>query len=112
MLAIKTEPTPLAIHPDGVIRVGNTRVTLDTIVSAFADGLSAEEIVYAYPSLQLADVYAVLGYYLRNRAEVETYLQERRSQAEAVRRQNEARFDPHGIRARLLGRKTSPSDGK
>jgi uncharacterized protein (DUF433 family) len=112
MLAIKTEPAPLTIHPDGVIRVGGTRVTLDTVVAAFADGLSAEEIVYAYSSVQLADVYAVIGYYLRNRAEVETYLEERRNQAEAVRRQNEARFDPQGIRARLLARKTAATGGE
>jgi uncharacterized protein (DUF433 family) len=106
MLAIQTEPTPLATDPDGVVRVGGTRVTLDTLVAAFADGLTPEEIVYEYPSLPLAEVYVVLGYYLRHRAEVETYLHQRLDQAEAVRRQNEARFDPLGIRARLLARQT------
>jgi len=106
MLAIQTEPTPLATDPDGVVRVGGTRVTLDTLVAAFADGLTPEEIVYEYPSLPLAEVYAVLGYYLRHRAEVETYLHQRRGQAEAVRQQNEAHFDPQGIRARLLARQT------
>ena len=65
MLAIQTEPTPLANDPDGVVRVGGTRVTLDTLVAAFADGLTPEEIVYEYPSLLLAEVYVVLGYYLR-----------------------------------------------
>lgn len=106
MLAIKTEPTPLVTDPDGVVRVSGTRVTLDTLATAFAEGLMAEEIVYEYPSLPLADVYGVLGYYLRHRAEVDAYLRERRSQVDAVRRQNEARFDPHGIRERLLARKT------
>lgn len=108
MLAIQTEPTPLVTHPDGVVRISGTRVTLDTLVAAFADGLSAEEIVYEYPSLPLADVYVVLGYYLRHRAEVDRYLHARRQQAEAVRLQNEARFDPQGIRARLLARQTQP----
>lgn len=108
MLAIQTELTPLVTHPDGVVRISGTRVTLDTLVAAFADGLSAEEIVYEYPSLPLADVYVVLGYYLRHRAEVDRYLHARRQQAEAVRLQNEARFDPQGIRARLLARQTQP----
>ena len=96
----------MATDPDGVVRVGGTRVTLDTLVAAFADGLTPEEIVYEYPSLPLAEVYAVLGYYLRHRAEVETYLHQRRGQAEAVRQQNEAHFNPQGIRARLLARQT------
>lgn len=57
-----------------------------------------------YPVLSLADVYAVIGYYLRHRPEVETYLAQRREVAERVRRENIARFDPTGIRARLLAR--------
>ncbi|MFQ6115674.1 MAG: DUF433 domain-containing protein, partial [bacterium] len=62
------------------------------------------EIVHQYPSLQLADVYAVISYYLRNRTAVEAYLQKRQKQAEEIRKQNEARFDPSGIRERLLAR--------
>lgn len=104
-LVIKTEPIPLETDADGVVRVGGTRVTLDTIVTAFQDGASAEEIVYQYPSLNLADVYSVVGYYLQRRAAVELYLRKRQRQAEEVREQNEARFDPRGIRDRLLARR-------
>ena len=99
-----TEVIPLATDSDGVIRVGNTRVTLDTLVGAFSDGATAEEIVQKYPSLKLADVYQVIGYYLRRPMEVEAYLQERKAQSETIRRQNETRFDPQGIRSRLLAR--------
>lgn len=105
-LAALSEPVPLTTDADGVVRVGNTRVTLDTVVSAFQDGATAEEIVQQYPSLQLADVYAVIGYYLRRQHEVEAYLQQRQQFASAVRKQNEARFDPTGVRARLLARRT------
>lgn len=90
---------------DGVIRVGGTRVTLDTLVEAFNEGATAEEIVQQYPSLELGDVYAVIGYYLHNRADVEQYLERRREEASRVRRENEARFDPKGIRERLLARR-------
>lgn len=97
---------PLSADEDGAIRVGSTRVTLDTVISAFLDGATAEEIVQQYPSLQLADVYSVIGYYLKQRDEVDAYLQRRREHAEQVRQQNEARFDPAGIRDRLLSRRS------
>ncbi|OHB72312.1 MAG: hypothetical protein A2W23_08550 [Planctomycetes bacterium RBG_16_43_13] len=80
-------------------------MTLDTVVAAFNEGATAEEIVQQYPLLQLADVYSVISYYLRNHSEVEAYLQKRQQQAEGIRKQNEARFDPHGIRERLLARR-------
>lgn len=103
-LAFATETIPLETDAAGVVRVGKTRVTLDTVVAAFLDGATAEEITHQYPSLSLADVYAVIAYYLRRRSEVDAYLQRRRQEADAIRRQNESRFDPAGIRARLLAR--------
>jgi uncharacterized protein (DUF433 family) len=103
-LVIANEPIPLEKDVDGVIRVGGTRVTLDTVVTAFKEGATAEEIVSQYPTLALADVYAVISYYLRHQPEVEAYLRQRQQLAEAIRQQNEARFDPHGIRDRLLAR--------
>lgn len=104
-LLIAPEPTPLTTDTDGVVRVGGTRVTLDTIVYAFEEGATAEEIAQQYPSLHLADVYAVIGYYLRQRSNVHAYLERRQQQAAAIHRQNEARFDPHGVRDRLLARR-------
>jgi uncharacterized protein (DUF433 family) len=101
------ENIPLRTDADGVVRVGHTRVTLDTLVGAFRDGATAEEIVQQYPSLDLADVYSVIGYYLRRTSEVDTYLQKRKKDAEASRSQNESRFDPSGVRARLIARRSA-----
>ena len=106
-LDVVADPLPLQIDEDGVARVGGTRVTLDTIVAGFADGATAEEIVQQYPSVALADVYAVLGYYLRHRPEVEAYLQWRAQQALAVRQENEQRTDPLGVRERLLAQQSA-----
>ena len=103
-LLITTEPVPLLTDQDGVVCVSGTRVTLDTVVSAFNEGATAEEIVQQYPSLQLADVYATIGYYLKKSSEVDAYLRKRQKQANDIRKQNEARFDPRGIRERLLAR--------
>ena len=52
VLAIAAEPAPLKITADNVVRIGNTRVTLDTVVAVFKQGATAEEIAYRYPSLQ------------------------------------------------------------
>ncbi len=104
-LEIVNDPLPLRVDAEGVVRVGPTRVPLDTVVGAFQDGAAAEEIVMEYTSLELADVYAVIGYYLRHKSEVEAYLEERRQQSERVRRENEARSDMTGIRERLLARR-------
>jgi len=59
---ISPEIIPLQADADGVIRVAGTRVTLETLIAAFSDGATAEEIVQQYPSLTLADVYSVIGY--------------------------------------------------
>ena len=104
-LSIAAEPIPLAEDSDGVVRVSGTRVTLDTVVTAFNEGATAEEIVYQYPSLPLADVYAVISYYLRQRANVEAYMLKRQQLGAEKRKQNEARFSPQGIRERLMARR-------
>lgn len=104
-LAVSPEPVPLVTDTDGVVRVGTTRVTLDTVVAAFREGATAEEISQQYPTLRLADVYSIIGYYLRHRAEVDDYLVDRTRRREEVRRENEVRFDPTGIRDRLLARR-------
>lgn len=49
---------------DGVARIGGTRVTLDSVVYAFQQGATAEEIAQQYPALKLADVYGAITYYL------------------------------------------------
>src|ERR1700722_68350 len=104
-LVVAAEPMPLFADPDGVVRVAGTRVTLDTLVAAFREGATAEAIADQYPSLSLADVYTALGYYLRHQAEVDAYLQRGKQQAGEVRQENERRFDPVGIRDRLLARR-------
>ena len=105
LLLLLTEPVPLEEDADGVVRVKGTRVTLDTVVAAFAEGATAEEIAQQYPTLSLADIYAILSYYLRRRKEVDAYLQEQNERRLQVRRENESRFDPKGVRERLMGRR-------
>lgn len=104
-LVVTAEPMPLFTDSDGVVRIGGTRVTLDTVVAAYREGATAETIAEQYPSLSLANVYTAVGYYLRHQAEVDAYLQKRQHQAAQVRQENETRFPAPGVRERLLARR-------
>ncbi len=103
-LAFALEPTPIATDAHGVVRVAKTRVTLYNLVTAFLEGCTPEEIKEQYPSLQLSDIYLVIGYYLRHQDEVHNYLAERQRQSDLIRQETEQRFNPVGIRDRLLAR--------
>jgi uncharacterized protein (DUF433 family) len=101
---------PLRLDAAGVARVGNTRVTLESVLYSFKSGASAEEIALAFPTLQLADVYGVIAFYLNNKDDCEAYLLQAQVEAEQVRARVEASTDSAAIRARLLARRTqSPS---
>lgn len=104
ILALESPPLPLRLDEHGTVRIGRTRVTLDTVVRAFQNGATAEEILQGYPSLDLADVYAVIGYYLRHELEVDAYLADQSRDAAQVREQIERDFPTRDIRERLLAR--------
>jgi len=103
--ALTSEPIPLVFGPDGVMRVRCTRVTLETVLAAFAQGATAEEIAQQYSSISLADAYQVIGYSLRHSAELEPYLARRRQESRETRSLNESRWPPDGIRDRLMARR-------
>ncbi|MBI2755728.1 MAG: DUF433 domain-containing protein [Chloroflexi bacterium] len=98
------ERVPLVQTTDGAVLVEGTRVPLDVVVSAFQAGKAAEEIVLSYQTLDLADVYAVLTYYLRHQDEVDGYLAERKVHAGALRNRVQANRNSSVIRERLLAR--------
>jgi uncharacterized protein (DUF433 family) len=107
MLLIPTTfSVPLKTDANGVIRVNQTRITLDTVVTAFLEEATAEEIREQYSSLELADIYAVLSYYLQHQTEVNAYLLERQNLANFIQQEAEKQFNPVGIRDRLLARRT------
>ena len=100
------EQIPLCTDSDGVVRVADTRVPLETVTDSFNAGASPEEIVLSYPSLQLADVYAVITYYLRNRTEVDRYVTEQDERASETREHHKVNAVSKRVRERLLSRQT------
>jgi hypothetical protein len=63
---------------------------LDLVVEQYENGMTADDLVAAYDALELADVHAVIAYYLRHRDEVRAYLTRRRGEAERLRATIEA----------------------
>jgi len=79
---------------DGGWRVAGTRVSLDSVVYGFLEGLSPEEIVSQFPALSLEQVYGAIAFYLRHRQELDEVLAGQRERWEELRRQQAARSDP------------------
>jgi uncharacterized protein (DUF433 family) len=100
-----TRAAPLLKDKDGTIRVGGTRVRLDTVIFAFNEGYTAEEIVTQFPSLTLADVYSTLAYYLDNRALVDDYIRRGEEEAARLQRDIETRPGYKAFREKLLARR-------
>ncbi|MBI5961370.1 MAG: DUF433 domain-containing protein [Chloroflexi bacterium] len=94
---------PLRTDERGKIRVGDTRVLLELVIHAFQQGETAEGIIDSYPTLKLADVYAVLAYYLTHRSDVDAYVQQAEAAAQRIQREVEASYPPETLilRARL-----------
>ena len=94
---------PLATDAHGAIRVRGTRVMLDVIMVAFQDGATPEAIAQRFP-VALPDVYLIIAHYLTHTAEIDAYLSRRQAEAAKLQCMIEARFNPVGIRSRLLAR--------
>jgi hypothetical protein len=111
-LTIHPEPVPLRTDESNTVRVGSSRVTLDVVIREWKQGASAEGIAHAHSTLSLADVYAVIGYYLHHQEEVDAYLLAREEQAEKLRQEIEAKQpDRANLRAKLLQRKAQMEQG-
>lgn len=105
VLKIATEAPPLQTDESGTVRVGGTRLRLDTVIGYYNQGHTAADLVDCFPPLSLADAHAVIAYYLRHRDDVDAYLRERAEQAERQRREFERRFPKRGpSKAELLAR--------
>ncbi len=56
-LSLRPLASPLRVDEVGVVRIGASRVTLDTLIGSYCDG----NIVQQFPTLALADVHAAIA---------------------------------------------------
>jgi uncharacterized protein (DUF433 family) len=105
-LPLNSTPPPLRVEEGGVVRVGKSRVSLDLVVEQYENGMTPEDMVRAYDTLVLADVHAVIAYYLRHRDEVQAYFKRRQEEAETLQAKIEAER-PRVSREELLARRSA-----
>jgi uncharacterized protein (DUF433 family) len=102
-ITLHAEAPPIR-ESGGALRVGGTGVTLETVLWAFQQGATPEDITDQFPSLALGDVYDVIAYYLRHRGNIDQYLAPQeasyRDAAETLRRE----FPATNLQARLRAR--------
>jgi uncharacterized protein (DUF433 family) len=100
---IHQDPVPLRTDEGGAIRVGKTRVLFELVVDAFQQGATPEEIAHEiYTTLEPADVYAVIAYYLRHKEEVDLHLRQWEEEAGHLRRKIEAAQGPSRVTREIL----------
>ena len=109
-LALGALSNPMRVDGNGIVRIGQSRVTLETVVRRFLVGDSPEEIADAY-ALDLADVYATVSYYLQHRDDVNGYLQSTENEEARVARLIQEKSNPSALRDRLLARLASGNRG-
>ena len=103
-----TMSVPLEATEYGTLRIKGSRVSLDSVVHHFKLGATAEQIAQSFPSLNLADIYAAIAYYLMHQEAVEEYLRQQEAEADALQQQIES--DPNyqsrmaELRERILSR--------
>ena len=107
MFPVRDEPIPIRFDEDGVARVGQSRVPLQTVIWAFNRCADPEEIVHQFSALNLADVYMTVGYYLQHREEIDQYLQQQQSKSEATRFETLKQYPQDGLRAKLMARRAT-----
>ena len=110
----ETISMPLVVTEQGTIRIKGSRVSLDSIFYHFKLGATAEQIVQSFPSLSLGEVYSTIANYLTHRQDVEEYLQQQETDADALQAQLESNPDYQAevakLRTRILVRWTAAQE--
>lgn len=106
LLLLDAVAPPIRIVEGGAVRVGKSRITLDLVVEEYESGMTPEDMVRAYDTLNVAEVYGAIAYYLSHRDAVREYMKRREEEAAALRAEIEAR-QPRISREELLARRAA-----
>jgi uncharacterized protein (DUF433 family) len=105
---LQSDPIPLRMDEHGSILVADTQVQLEWVIEAYNQGTTPEMIVSWFERLRLADVHAVIAFYLNHKDEVQQYLIRRDREAEEIRQKIEAtQPDRAKLREKLLARQAA-----
>lgn len=84
---------------DGHYRIAGTRLSLDSLVYLFEEGLTVEAMIDSYPGLSYEQVFGAMAFYLANKADVDSAM--RRAEAESELQQAKSRQDNATVIAKL-----------
>lgn len=108
MILDKVQQVPLVADPDGGIYIADTAIPVERVIFQHLHGEIPESIVDMFPALKVADVYAVIAYYLSHRKQMDEYIERRENEAAEIRRKIESApgYAERGreIREKLLSR--------
>ena len=96
------------VDEHGAMRIGNSRVMLDSIVAGFEQGHSPETLQQQYPALSLEEVYGAITYYLAHMDEVYAYIKRQDELWEAWHAESASRSSPVVERLRALRAAEAP----
>ena len=86
MKSLPVDGVPLHNHPDGQVRIVETRISLEVFLGAYELGAKTpEQLARRFDTLSAADAKAVLTYYTDNKDEVDEYLRLSEEKAERIR---------------------------
>jgi len=100
-LALAADPPPIRLDSAGAVRVGDTRVRLESVVYRHRQGDTPEEIHECFPTVALSDIYGVVAYYLRHKGEIDAYIAEVDAEADRLQVEIEARYPTRDLREKL-----------
>ncbi len=90
MILETTQTVPLTVWKDGSIRVKGSRLLVDIIINSHQCGECPEHISESFPAVSVAEVYAIIAYYLTHKAKFEKYLAKREKEAEEIKKRIES----------------------
>ncbi|MBE9037069.1 DUF433 domain-containing protein [aff. Roholtiella sp. LEGE 12411] len=103
-IEFKVSAPPFRWDEAGGIRIGQSRVTLDSLLAAYHSGSTPEEIAVQYSVLHLEDIYSAIAYYLSHRQEIDSYLEQRHRKSQQQRSEFGKQYNLANLRHRLLDR--------
>ncbi|MEG4205481.1 DUF433 domain-containing protein [Microcoleus sp. Pol7_A1] len=109
-IEFKVAAPPFRWDEAGGIRIGDSRVTLDSLLAAYHHGSTPEEIAVQYSVLHLEEIYAAIAYYLSHRQEIDNYLDRRCQKAQQQHSQFVQQYNLANLRQRLSDRDRTPRE--
>ncbi|MFB3920506.1 MAG: DUF433 domain-containing protein [Terriglobia bacterium] len=104
-MATEVVSSHIEIDDQGVAQIkgANTKV-IEVVLDKLAYGWSPEEIHFQHPHLSLAQIHAALAYYYDHQEKLDSEIEARRKNAEAIRPE----VANASLRQKLMNHKTRP----